>query len=212
MTIDPTKFEPQGKPTHEQARAVWDTIANPSSRRVAAELINRGFDAHWRTIARWHANSWEDHRPVSEEVRRRMRRAQKAIQVQKDAKEFANLPGSPPPLTLDEYALIAQRRAELMLLSEAELDKTEARARKIMNILIAEQAAQRAHVMVLIPKDTGSLLGALADAQKVGMTGGIDQPPVGGDARVINGSATHIESSNPLASAIGKFLADIEAA
>jgi len=200
--IDPTKFEEQGKPTRDQARTVWDSMPSPSSRTVAQELINRGFDISWRTVARWHANAWTEKTkvPVSEQVR---------TQVSKAKKEFAKLPGGPQPtLTLDEFAMIAQRRAELMLLPEAELDRQEVRARKIMNILIAEQAAQRAHVMVLMAKDTGSLVGALADAQSVGTSG----TPAPGDPRLINGSAVHHAPDHPLANAIDKFFVDNEVA
>jgi len=209
MTIDPANFEPQGKPTREQARTVWDSMPNPSSRHVAEELVNRGFDISWRTIARWKANAWTEQtgRPVSEQAKARVMEVKKAA-----TKELSRRPGAPPPtLTLDEYALIAKRRAELMLMSEGELDVAEARARKIMNIILAEQAAQRAHVMVLIPKDTGSLVGALAEAQRVGMAGGAGQVPGANDARVINGALTHIPD-HPLASAIDKFLADQEVA
>ncbi len=210
MTIDPTSFEAQGKPTIAQARAVWDAMPKPSARRVAEELINRGFDAHWRTIARWKATGWREHTrtPMQEKGRIRVARETKTKRklipgaILDAAKQLAKGKITPPP-TLDEYALIARRREELMQLSDPELDATEARARKVMNILLAEQAAARAHVMVLIPRETGQFIESLAEAQRVPLA------PGGGDPRVVEGKAIEA-TANPITSAINRFLVSEE--
>lgn len=225
MTIDPNNFEPQGKPTLDQARTVWDAMKAPSSRKVANELINRGFDISWRTIARWHAQDWRDKLPqrhnggglpLSERGQVRGVRGairQELAKIPRDTvKQADQLTISDGAFKLAEEVVVEQRRQELLAMSEAELDTLEAKSRKVMNILLAEQSARRAHVMVLIPKDTGSLVGALADAQKVGLTGGLGQVPATGDPRVINGSAIHEVPENPLAGAIDRFLADHEVA
>jgi len=219
MTIDPSNFEAQGKPTPEQARTVWDSMPMPGARTVARELTNRGFSISWRTIARWHAENWREPRSpgkplsqkgqvagVSKEIRKEIAKIPKETVKQAD-----QLTISGDAIRIAEEEVVDRRRQELLNMSEAELDNLEAKSRKVMNILLAEQAARRAHVMVLIPKDTGSLVGALADAQKVGLTGGLGQVPATGDPRVINGSVL-VEPENPLASAIDRFLADKEMA
>lgn len=228
MTIDPTSFQSQGKPTREQVRVVWDAMAKPSSRKVADIMTRRGFNISWRSVARWAKNEWREDltgsgaRPLAEKGQvRGVKQALKteiakidqatlaeagAISTNPDGIEAAI--ASPP--NLDEYALIAKRQAELLLLTEAELDELEAKSRKVMNILLAEQAAKRAHVMVLIPKETGGLVTSLAEAQKVPLGAGRQAP--GDDARTIDGTLNSVEPLNPLSSAINKFLADEEVA
>jgi hypothetical protein len=49
--------------TPDEAAAVWDSIPNPSARRVAKTLAQAGRRVHHTTIARWHARGW---RPVAQ--------------------------------------------------------------------------------------------------------------------------------------------------
>ena len=48
--------------TPEEAKKVWVSIPNPSSRRVAKALTQSGRRVHHSTIARWRAEDW---RPVA---------------------------------------------------------------------------------------------------------------------------------------------------
>jgi hypothetical protein len=51
--------------TPEEAKRVWVTIPNPSSRRVAKALTQSGRRVHHSTIARWRAEDW---RPVADSL------------------------------------------------------------------------------------------------------------------------------------------------
>ena len=206
MTIDPEKFETQGKPTREQARRVWGSLENPSARKVAAELQKRGFDAKWRTIARWKALNWREDTPPLPGVKPSIRNEVRKEMANITAETVAQI-----AIVRTDEEVIAEEIERLLLMSEGELDVLEAKARKIMNIVLARQAARRAHVMVLIPKDTGALVESMTGAAKVMLTGNDGQPPHASDPRVINGSAGHV-MSDPLSSAIDKFLAEETAA
>jgi hypothetical protein len=48
--------------TPRKARAVWDSLKNPSARSVARALSQSGRRVHHSTIARWYAQGW---RPVA---------------------------------------------------------------------------------------------------------------------------------------------------
>jgi hypothetical protein len=51
--------------TPEEAKRVWVSIPNPSSRRVAKALTQSGRRVHHSTIARWRAEDW---RPVAQSL------------------------------------------------------------------------------------------------------------------------------------------------
>jgi hypothetical protein len=63
MTIDPTNFAKQGKPTPAQARTVWDSMMRPTVRAVAEQLQQRGYDISFSTIGRWRRAEWRDNIP-----------------------------------------------------------------------------------------------------------------------------------------------------
>jgi hypothetical protein len=44
--------------TPDEAAAVWDSIPNPSARRVAKTLAQAGRRVHHTTVARWRARGW----------------------------------------------------------------------------------------------------------------------------------------------------------
>lgn len=226
MTIDPEKFEPQGKPTREQVRAVWDAHAAPSARVIEALMVGRGFDISFRTIARWKAKGWGEASapgtaPLAEKGQ--VRGVQKALKSEvakippatvAEADKLAKGGGLDATLnggvlTEADYDRINRRVRELALQSEAGLDLIEAKSRKIMNIVMMEEATRRAHVMVLIPKDTGHFIHSMTEASKVMLTGGDGQPPKPGDPSIIDVTPN---PANPTSDAIKKFLRESEAA
>lgn len=222
MSIDPGKFEAQGKPTREQARTVWDGMTAPSARTVADKLEHMGYEISWRTIARWHASGWREAVPASRgkplAEKGRVKGVSTAIrqELQKivEAPTSAGLEAAvaPPAPTVDEIALIERRRAELMLLSESQLDQQAAKARMVLNILMMESAARRSHVMVLIPKETAALVDSFTEASKVGLSGNDGQPPRADDPKTIEGTVNPAEPPNETADAIRKFKRKQEAA
>lgn len=202
MSIDPNNFAPQGKPTREQVRAVWDAHPKPSARKVANLMVDRGFDVSWRTIARWKKNDWREDAvnsvPLAEKGE--VRGVKKALKAElakippavvKEADKIAEAGGLEDAVTGgalkdEDYARIEKMIADLDKHSEIVLDAIEAKERKIMNIVMMREATRRAHIMVLIPKDTSALVGSMTDAAKVTPTG--KETPAdrnGDDARLI---------------------------
>lgn len=232
MSIDPEKFEPQGKPTVEQVKGVWNAHPQPSARKVATLLVNRGYSISWRTVLRWKANDWtadsagnakrtidaNQHTPAAVKKEIRTGLALVPAATVKEANEIAADGGieaaiTGGKLTEDDYARIEKRTLELATKTSAELLEAQEKARTIMNIVVMEEVTRRAHVVALIPKDTGSFLSDAAEAAKVRPA---DQMPIlpvsgpdagrnGSGARVIEGKATPV---SPIASAIDTYLAE----
>jgi hypothetical protein len=226
--IDASKFERQGRPTKAQAKVIWDEMREPSSRKVAAVLEQRGFDISWRTIARWNEKGWVEDPNARARASRKNGRASGAdsamvrqalrkeadVRVTKQerqvAKELTN--GEAPTVMTDAERELADRRDELMQMTDVELDVVEAKARRVMNIMMMEQAGKRAHVMMLIPKDTAAFVEAMTDARRVMNTGStagaiVDKPHGSkhpGDGDIID--VVPNKEVSPLTSAINKFL------
>lgn len=230
MTIDPTKFEAQGRPTKDQAKQVWLNNRQPSMRKLEAILKGMGYDISYRTLTRWLVDGVG---PGS----RALAHATKVRGVKKEiAAALLEIPadtltgademrenGITPTLHADlgktagaraqdavqaEVDVIDRRIIELLVKSESELDIIEQKSRKILNIVLNEAAARRANVMVLIPKDTAAFVDAMTEASKQTLTGGLDQPPKAGDPKTIDGNAIDVTPPTELASTISKFLQD----
>lgn len=229
MTIDAAKFEPQGKPTVDQVLEVYNEHNKPSYRELEKILKGRGFDISYRSLQRWVENAKAgtlalSHATKIKEVKKEINEAvadipQKELEEADDrAYQFRPKPRleddrsresrmSAQHAVQAEVEIIDTRIKELMMKSEAELDVTEQKARKIFNTVLMEAAARRAHVLVLIPKETGALVEAMTEASKQTLTGGIDQPPKNGDPKVIDGEfEAEPEEQSGLASQISKFL------
>jgi len=208
VTIDPAKFEPQGKPTREQVRAVWDAHPKPSTRKVRNLLVARGFDISFRTIARWVKNEWREDaapgaKPLAEKgevraVNKAITAALKAVpkETVKEADMIAEAGGIEGAVTGGklqdaDYARIEARIKALEPESKDRLLEIQERARLVMNIVLTEEATRRAHVMVLIPKDTGSFIKEVNEAATSGgpVAVKVEAPNAGNgdDARVIEG-------------------------
>ncbi len=218
MTIDPEKFEPQGLPTKEQVRTVWDAHPKPSARKVADLLVGRGFSIGWRTVARWKKQEWREEAapgtvPLAEQGK--VRGVNKALKVElakiptetvKEADKMAADGGMEAAMTGGklqdaDYARIEKLINELAPKSKEELLAEQDKARVIMNIVMMKEATRRAHVMVLIPKDTGSFVADTNDAANSvsGPTAKIENPGHqgnGDDAKVIEGK---VNQPSPLA-------------
>ncbi len=180
MTIDPTKFEPQGAPTREQVRTVWDAHPKPSSRKIEALLVGRGFEISFRTIARWKRENWAEDavKPLAEKGQVRGVKKELKAELAKippatvaEAEQIAAAGGldaaiAGGKLGDEDYKRIDGWLTELRLVpTEAELDAVTRKERKMLNIVLMREAQRRAHIMVLIPKDTGSLVVAFTDAE-----------------------------------------------
>jgi hypothetical protein len=223
MTIDPTDFKPQGRPSFEQVRTVWDAHPAPSSRVIAELMVGRGFRISYRTVARMHELNWQEPekkpRPRTTErsksvKRTNVREVGRALKVETEKVSAPTLAEAGAvasainggALKDVDYARIESRWNALGEMTGAQLDESEAKARKKLNIILMEEAARRAHIMVLIPKETSHIVDSMTEAAKLPIVG-VELLPAtslnGDGAVVINGKA---EPTNELADAIDKFL------
>ena len=223
MTIDPEKFEPQGKPTVEQVRTVWDSMTAPSVRKVAELLERRGFTISFRTVARWKKNNWmadpqsgggvktiSENQHVPGAIRQGIRSELDKIDpaTVHEANQTAAAGGlveviAGGGLKDDDITRIAKRITELSSETRASLLEKQETARIVMNIVLMEEATRRAHVMTLIPKDTSAFVESFTDASKalppMAPIEPVEPARNGDNARLIEGTATEL---SPLSQAI----------
>lgn len=216
------KFEHLGRPTVEQVERVWNDHPAPSARKVCELLNQRGFKISWRSVLRWKNNGWaaapdgggvktiseNQHTPapVKQFIRDALQKmdtatVDEANQISAAGGIQAAVEGG--NLTDVDYARIETSIKDLATKDLNELKLLQEKERTIMNIVLIREATRKANVMILIPKDTSSLVGVLSDDAKVlPPAQPIEAPePVrnGNDAKLIEGRA--IEMS-PLSQAI----------
>lgn len=215
MTIDPQKFEPQGKPTVEVVRRAWDEHPAPSVRKIADLLERRGYKISFRTVLRWKTNNWSSNphgggrKTISEDqhVPGAIRQGIRAELGKMDpatvdeANKTAAAGGlvnaiAGGGLKEDDIERIAKRITALSTETKAVLLEKQETARLVMNIVLMEEAARRAHVMTLIPKDTSAFVESFTDASKALAPMAPIEPvePMrnGSDAKLIEGTATEL--------------------
>jgi hypothetical protein len=195
-------FDQLGKvPNITTAHSVWLSLPKPSSRKVEAILRARGFNISYRTIARWNKEGWIPE--VEKKVERSLGKVTEALVGNATSKEGIEAAVVGAGIPEADLLRIAKRIKALAGKSKAELLEMQDKARLVMNIVLMEEAAHKAHVMTLIPKDTGSFVESFTDASKatpppapIAPTG----PSRGGDdAKLIEGRAVEV---SPLSMAI----------
>lgn len=231
MTIDPQKFDPQGKPTVSQVRTVWEEMTAPSVRKVAELLERRGFTISFRTVARWKKNNWVDgpdgrgRKTVSENqhvpgaIRQNLRAELGKLDA--DTVDEANRTAAAGGLVdaiaggglkEDDITRIANRITALSTETKAALLEKQETARLVMNIVLMEEAARRAHVMTLIPKDTSAFVESFTDASKslapMAPIEPVEPARNGDNAKLIEGTTVEL---SPLSQAIRRVREQVSA-
>lgn len=165
--------------TPADAKRVWETMARPSSRRVATALNQAGFEpvCHW-TINEWRKAEWTADPPVRNVARESAERLDDASPLltgdpttkAKDiAKDPPKLRGKADPETLsaDQQAVLAdlQVRALLDKMTDHENVTRSAVERAKTNIMV-ERAIQRNvdFLVKFFPEQLGTLIERLAKA------------------------------------------------
>ena len=141
--------------TPREAKAVWDSLTNPSTRSVAKAMTQAGRPVHPSTIARWWARDW---RPVAS--------GGHPIEAAREALDIAArlLTGDPRGGVelLERYATGNERFEGL---TDQELLRRATRELLIALIVVAE--VFRLHAHMLVPnktRETATLLRALGKA------------------------------------------------
>ena len=140
--------------TPREAKAVWDSLKNPSARSVARALAQTGRKVHHSTIARWCAGGWRPmaHRPHPVEAARQVLDIAAGI-----------LTGDPAAGT----AILEKRpeREHLDGLSDSDVLRRSARELCISTILVCNKFQECGSTLVAEnPAEAAQLLKALCGA------------------------------------------------
>lgn len=209
MSIDPTNFKPQGKPTLDQARTVYDSLEHPTIDKLHTALTGRGYSIARATIARWISNKFlfvgskRGGKPkgVVSGIAPAVRAALKNDEVAKakgEAKDAAMI-GS--EMTPAEISAIQADLKELATLDLPQLKAMQERERVEYNIMLMRYSKRNADKLVLIPKDSAAMVIAMTHASDSLSTVAPGQLP-GDGAKLIEATAN---PPNPVADAISLF-------
>jgi hypothetical protein len=196
--------------TREQVQKCWEGMDKPSARKVSTALAAQGLGAAWRTILRWHKEGFKEKSLVN--VRDRLNDELRASlkQLPPDQIEAANeIAKEGIAAHPDDLARITGRIKELMALTDTDLANCEAKSRRILHIVLMEEASRKGNVMILMPKDTGTLIEAFTESTRTVKIGTAIEPVNGDDAKMVGGKMIEHEP-NPTADAISNFLRESE--
>jgi hypothetical protein len=138
-------------PNPALARKVWDSMAHPSTRRVARRLRQSGASISHQTVARWRNRGW---RPLERE--------QHPLDAGRE-----QLDDAVPLLTGDattaagDLAKASSERAELEVLPDGELLNRAARALAVDVTVICEAFLRQPEAIVYKPGEVAVLFQAL---------------------------------------------------
>jgi hypothetical protein len=140
--------------TPAEAQVVWNTIRNPSARRVARAMTQAGRKIHHATVSRWAAQGWRPvaHRPHPVEAARQVLDLAAGV-----------LTGDPAAGT----AILEKRpeREQLDGLSDSDVLRRSARQLCIATILACDKFQESASTLVAEnPAEAALLLKALCGA------------------------------------------------
>jgi hypothetical protein len=135
------------------AKQVWESMANPSTRRVARRLRQAGASISHMTVARWRNQGW---RPLESEQQHPLEAARAALD------DAVPLLTGDPFTTVHSIVRESREREALEQLTDAELLRRAAREVLVAICLIARAVMLRPAVMATRPAEVGFLMQALA--------------------------------------------------
>jgi hypothetical protein len=211
-------FDKLVKPTRQQAKDLWYSTKEPSSRKVAALAKKRGWEVSAKTLARWHNQGWVEpvHVPTSMAQKKLTRATRELRKAANDLTSIDALKANPAV----QEALVAVKNAEykprhlsdLLKLDKAQLKEAAEKILMATTIVIAEAVCEKASVVSLTPKEVGAFVESSNNAMKA-IASGDEVPPNAGQP---GDNATVIEEvaapPNPIADNIRKFKAKMGAA
>lgn len=200
MSIDPTKFEAQGKPTPDQARRVYETLEHPTVDTLHTALTGRGYSIGRATVARWIKKEFTNKVRPGPDLKMNtgdVKGIPPAVR-QAIAAEAAIIGGE---MTPTEIGAIQSDLDELRLLDMPALKARLEQERIMFNIMMLRQAQRASNKLVLIPKESAALVVAMTDAAESMPTVPTGQLP-GDGAKVIEGT---VNPPNPVSDAIAMF-------
>lgn len=197
MTINPAKFEAQGKPTPDQASTVYDSLTHQTVDALHKALTGRGYSISRATCARWIKNRF-----IVMTKPGRVSDVDKgdvpgvSVIIRAAEQREAAIIGS--EMTPAEASAIQKDMDELAELEIPALKALQEKERIRYNIMMLRQAQRKSDKLVLIPKDSAAFIVAMTDAAESAPTVPAGQLP-GDNAKVIEATA------NPVSDAIAQF-------
>lgn len=174
-------FTTKTKPTVEQVRFVWNEMARPSGRKVAAELQKRGAKISFKTVMRYKRNDWapvgsigtNDRAPLQKKLEKQSTVVNNAIRAEIEKMDPLHkavakngIDGAlGGPMTNAELTAMQIEINDLAQKSDPELVALLRRDQLIFSIMVLRFGARRADLMVLVPKDSASLMASSAEVK-----------------------------------------------
>lgn len=199
MSIDPSKFEAQGKPTPDQARMVYDSLTHQTVDALHTALTGRGFSIGRATCARWIKNRFivmTKPGPATEADKGGVN----GVSVVIRAAEAADAAIIGSKLTPQEISSIQADLDELKNLDMPALKAKMEHERIMFNIMMLRQAQLKSDKLVLIPKESAAFVIAMTDAAESLPTVPSGLP--GDGAKIIEAT---VNPANPVSDAIANF-------
>jgi hypothetical protein len=136
------------------AKKVWESMAHPSTRRVATKLRQAGASISHMTVARWRTHGW---RPLKHEPQHPLEAARACLD---DAIPILT---NDPMSTASNFVQGSTEREALERLTDVELLGRAAREVEIAVCLVANAMMRQAAIVVIKPAEVGVLMRALAE-------------------------------------------------
>lgn len=200
MSIDPNNFDTQGRPTADQARTVYDSLAHQTVDNLRATLTSRGFSIGRATCARWIKSGFTTKTkpgPVMLANQGEVKGVPAPVRAAMAAE--AAIIGS--EMTPQEINAIQADLDELRALDMPALKALQEKERIVYNVMMLRQAQRKSDKLVLIPRDSAAFI--------VAMTGAAESVPTvptgllpGDGAKLIEAQAN---PPNPVSDAIALF-------
>lgn len=153
--------------TPEKAKAVWDSLDKPSSRKVSEAFAAAGQSVSRQQINRWRKAGWtrkQVNETDAEAAMSAMDTAAPALTGDPEtrAKDIVHPPASDPAKTAVDLM-----RDELNMLEDTERFRAFLKEMAITGAILMRYAQQRAEVLVLEPEGAGKLMHSVAQAADV---------------------------------------------
>jgi len=210
MSIDPADFKPQGKPTVEQMRIVFDSLTHQTVTHLYDRLTGMGYSVSRATVGRAIKDNFP---PAKTLIRKKIEdggpraAAAKKEAARPEAKKVAaardraaeTILGN---LTPEEVKAIGVKMTDLVGdVSNISLSERQERTRIALNIVLMEMAATKAEILMLIPKDVAAFIDSMTEAAR--------SSTVGSALLRLHDESNMIDVTperNEVADAIGSFL------
>lgn len=193
MTINPTDFKAQGKPTADQARTVYASLPNPTCRALEAALTKLGYKISKATCNRWIRTEFSTKTAPGPATNMAKGEVKGVATVVRNSEAVIG-----GPLTKEEIGSIRSDMAELKQLELPQLKAMLEKERLMYNIMMLRQSQRIADKLVLIPRDSAAFVVAMTDAAESIPTVPTGQLP-GDNAKLIEATA------NPVSEGIAAF-------